>query len=113
MANKIRFYFDEHMPRAVEKGLLNQGYTIIMAVDVDMMNKDDDSEHLPFATGENAVVVIRDNPLPDGQQKRTDHAGLICWTGVDDDFGGMIRALVEFGEKYTPEEVAGQVFWLK
>jgi predicted nuclease of predicted toxin-antitoxin system len=113
MANKIRFYFDEHMPRAVEKGLGNQGYTVVMAVDVDMIDKDDDTEHLPFATSENAVVVTRDKPFAGRTAKRSDHAGLICWTGADDDFGGMIRALIDFAQKYTPDEVTGQVFWLK
>ena len=113
MANKIQFYFDEHMPRAVEKAVVNNGYTVIMAVDVEMMDKDDDTEHLPFATSQNAVVVTRDKPFAGRTAKRTEHAGLICWTGADDDFGAMIRALVDFAEKHTPEEAAGHVFWLK
>ena len=56
MANKVRFYFDEHMPRIVERGLIKQGYEVIMAVDVDMTGKDDDGDHLPFATQNNAVT---------------------------------------------------------
>lgn len=44
MATKIKFYFDEHMPRAVEKGLVERGYEVIMAVDVGMIQKDDDDE---------------------------------------------------------------------
>lgn len=84
-----------------------------MAVDVDMTDKDDDSEHLPFATEKNAVVVTRDQPFAGRTAKRTDHAGLICWTGVDNDFGGMIRALINFADQHTSEEVAGRVFWLK
>jgi hypothetical protein len=113
MAAKISFYFDEHMPRAVERGLLDRGYQVIMAVDVDMMNKDDDTEHLPFARENNAVLVTRDKPFAGRTAKHTDHAGLICWTGADDDIGGMIRALSDFAAKHTPGDVAGQVFWLK
>ena len=37
----------------------------------------------------------------------------ICWTGAQDDFGGMIRVLIEFAEQHTSEDTAGDVFWLK
>jgi hypothetical protein len=54
-----------------------------------MAGKDDDTEHLPYATEEHAVLVTRDRPFAGRTQKRTDHAGLICWTGQDNDIGGM------------------------
>jgi predicted nuclease of predicted toxin-antitoxin system len=109
----IKFYFDEHMPRATEQGLIKRGIEVIMAADVDMRNKDDDTEHLPFATEQGAVLVTRDKPFAGRTVKRTDHAGLICWTGKDDDFGGMIRVLSAFAEQHTAEEIEGRVFWLK
>jgi hypothetical protein len=113
MAKKIKFYFDEHMPRAVEKGLMDRGYEVIMAVDSDMIEKDDDTEHLPFANEKGAVLVTRDLAFAGRTAKHTDHSGLICWTGAQDDFGGMIRVLIEFAEQHTPEDAAGDVFWLK
>ncbi|MBN1966548.1 MAG: DUF5615 family PIN-like protein [Anaerolineae bacterium] len=109
----IDFYFDEHMPRAVERGLRERGHTVIMAVDVGMEGKDDDTEHLTYATQQAAVLVTRDKPFAGRTAKRTDHAGLVCWTGEDDDFGGMIRALHDFAQRYEPEQVRGHVFWLK
>ncbi len=113
MATKIKFYFDEHSPRAVEKGLQKRGFEVVMAVDVDMVQKDDDSEHLPYATERGLVVFTRDEPFAGRTAKHTNHSGLVCWTGDDDNFGGMIRKLVDFAESYTAEEVVGQVFWLK
>ena len=113
MAQKIKYYFDEHMPRAVAEALEKRGITVIMAVDSEMVEKDDDTEHLPFATQQQAVIFTRDKPFAGRTAKRTDHAGLICWTGADDDIGGMIRVLSAFAEKYSPGDVAGQVFWLK
>jgi hypothetical protein len=101
------------MPRAVEQGLLQRGYEIIMAVDVGMTEKDDDTEHLPYAATHEAVLVTNDHPFAGRTMQRTDHAGLICWTGAMDDFGGMIRKLSEFAEKHTAEEVKGRVFWIK
>ena len=72
----LRFYFDEHMPRVVQKTLVERGHEVIMAVDVDMVGKDDDTEHLRFATEKNAVLFTRDRPFAGRTQKRSDHAGL-------------------------------------
>jgi hypothetical protein len=113
MAQKIKYYFDEHMPRPVAQALEQRGITVIMAIDSDMIEKDDDTEHLPFAAENQAILFTRDKPFAGRTAKRTDHAGMICWTGGQNDFGGMIRMLSEFAEKHTPEEVVGQVFWLK
>lgn len=113
MATKIKFYFDEHIQRDVQAGMLKQGYEVIMAVDVGMEGKDDDSEHLPLATQNGAALFTRDKPFAGRTLKRNDHAGLICWTGKGDDIGGMIRALTEFAENHTHDDVKGLVFWLK
>lgn len=113
MPTKIKFYFDEHSPRAVEKALLKRGYEVIMAVDVSMTQKDDDTEHLPYAAEHGLVIFTRDEPFAGRAAKRFDHSGLVCWTGDDDNFGGMIRKLIDFAELHAAEEVAGQVFWLK
>ena len=113
MAAKISFYFDEHMPRAVEQGVTQRGYAVIMAADSDMIGKDDDAEHLSFAAARQAILVTCDRPFAGRTAKRTDHAGVIRWTGAQDDFGGIVRALVAFAEQHTSEEVTGHVFWLK
>ena len=84
-----------------------------MAVDVGMVGKDDDTEHLRYATEHGLVLVTRDLPFAGRTAKRADHAGLVCWTGADDDFGGMIRVLEKFASEHAPDEVAGLVFWLK
>jgi uncharacterized protein with PIN domain len=113
MASTIKFYFDEHMPRAVEKALITRGYEVLMAIDLGMKGKDDNTEHLPFATQQEAILVTRDRAFAGRSMKRDDHHGLICWTGELEDFGGMIRPLTEFAEQYTPEETLGLVFWLR
>jgi predicted nuclease of predicted toxin-antitoxin system len=113
MAKKISFYFDEHAPRAVQRAIIERGYPVVMAVDVGMKSKDDDTEHLPYAAEHGLVIFTRDRPFAGRVSKRTDHAGLICWTGNDDDMGGMIRVLTAFAEQHTAEQVIGQVYWLK
>ena len=74
----ICFYFDEHMRRPVAKGLVERGYEVVMAIDVDMAGKDDDTEHLSFATEEDMVMVTFDRPFAGRTMSHGDHSGLIC-----------------------------------
>ncbi len=110
---KISFYFDEMMPRSVAEALKARGFAVIMAVDVAMVEKEDLAEHLAYATAHNAVLVTRDKPFATRALLVENHAGLICWTGKQDDIGGMVRRLSEFGEAHTSEQSEKQVFWLK
>jgi predicted nuclease of predicted toxin-antitoxin system len=112
MAEKIKFYFDEMMRRAVATRLIEGGIEVVMAVDVDMTGKTD-PEHLRFAAEKESMLVTFDRGFAGLTSSRTDHSGLICWTGKDDDIGGMIRRLIEFAETHTAEEVVGRVFWMK
>lgn len=110
----IGFYFDEHMRHAVEKGLIQRGYTVVMAVETGMEGKDDDTGHLPYAAEHQLVVVTFDRPFAGRTAKRTDHAGLICLSeDIRKDVGRCIEVLVEFAETHTLEETVGRVFWLK
>lgn len=109
----IGFYFDEHMNRAVADALIQRGYTVVMAVDVEMENKDDDTEHLPYATAHQLVMVTFDHPFAGRTMSRTDHPGLVCLAySIRENIGRMVDVLVEFAELYIPERDAGQVFWL-
>ena len=111
----ICFYFDEHMPRPVAKGLVERGYEVVMAIDVDMAGKDDDTEHLSFSTEEEDMVMVTfDRPFAGRTMSRTDHSGLVCLSeSLRHDIGGMIQQLAAFADTYAKEDVAGRVFWLK
>jgi hypothetical protein len=110
----VGFYFDEHMPRSVSKGLIDQGLEVIMAVDVDMVRKDDDNQHLPYATEHNLVMVTFDREFAGRTMSRTDHSGLVCISEkFRTDIGGIIRLLTKFNKDYTLESTEGSVFWLK
>lgn len=84
-----------------------------MAIDVGMTGKVDDLEHLPYAAVREAIIFTRDKPFAGRAAKRSDHAGLICWTGEQQDIGGMIRALARFADSYSTDDIKGRVFWLK
>lgn len=110
----VGFYFDEHMPRSAAKGLIDRGCDVVMAVDVEMVRKDDDHQHLPYAAERELVMVTFDREFAGRTMSRADHAGLICISEKRrTDIGGIIRLLVEFSEHHTLESAAGMVFWLK
>jgi hypothetical protein len=113
MAKKSSFYFDEMTPRPAATQLTRLGYEVTMAVDVGMVKKDDLKDHLPYATARGLVMVSQDRRFAGLAQRRSDHAGVICWTGATDDIGSLVRRLAEFAEKHSSEQVVGRVFWLK
>jgi len=110
---KIKFYFDEMISHTLAEQLQKRGIEVITAVEADMTDKDDDTEHLPFATQAGCVLFTGDKPFAGRASKLTDHAGVIGWNGKPGDVGAMVKALAEFAENYDAEAVKGQVFWLK
>lgn len=110
---KISFYFDEMMPRKVAEQLQKRGFEVVMAVDVEMVDKDDLLEHLQYATEHSLTLVTQDRPFAGRANELPYHAGVICWTGKQNDIGGMVTALGVFGENHSLEESANLVFWLK
>ena len=109
---EISFYLDEMVSRKIAEQLIRLGYNAVLAVDVDMVGKDDLAEHLPLAAEQGRVLVTFDRPFAGRASQLAEHAGPICLTCGQDDIGGAVRALTEFAEQYTPEETAGRVFWL-
>lgn len=109
----MKFYFDEHIPRKVAERVRQSGHTVIMAVDVGMIAKDDDKDHLIYATKNACIVFTHDRAFAGRNQSNLNHAGLICWTGKDNDFGGMIAALITFAEVHTHDDAQGQIFWVR
>lgn len=109
----IKFYFDEMMAHKVAASLRERGYTIVMAVEAEMTEKDDLTQHLVYATANEMVLVTQDKPFAGRAMENSDHAGVICWTGKQDDIGSIIRKLDEFAQIHENEDIKGQVFWLK
>jgi len=112
--HKIGLYCDEHIARAIVFALVQKGYRAIMAVDVEMTGKDDDTEHLPYATTNRLLLVTMDKPFANRTLYRTDYLGLICLTkDLHDSIGGAVKALADFIELFDEERDAGQVHWLR
>ncbi len=111
---KIGLYFDEHIARVIAKALIQKGYRVVMAVDAGMTGKDDDTEHLPYATANRLIMVTRDKPFVTRTLSQSDYLGLICMTQkLHHDIGQAINTLAEFLDLFDEERDAGQVHWLR
>jgi predicted nuclease of predicted toxin-antitoxin system len=107
------FYFDEHIPNSVVKSLRKKGYLCIRAVDVGMEGADDDSEHLPYATEHQLLMITLDHPFAKRTESRDVFFGLICIAyRKKQDIGWIVEELVIFAEIFDPTTDLAQVFWL-
>jgi predicted nuclease of predicted toxin-antitoxin system len=112
--NQIGFYLDEHMPKDVAKGLRARGHRVIRAVDVGMTGKDDDTEHLPYATQNRLIMVTFDHPFATRTLSRADFMALVCLNRkIRNDYGRVITLLAEFLDLFDENRDAGQVRWLR
>ena len=99
------------MSRKAAEQLVQGGHSVVMAQDVEMQGKTD-VEHLAY-TNENKLVLVTFDCAFAGRTAQTeDHSGLICLSGSQDAIGTIVRSLITFDENHTPEDSAGQVFWL-
>ena len=71
---RLKFYTDEHISKAVVKGLRARGVDIVSCVDVGNRTASD-AEHLNYAEGENRVVVTYDNDFLKLHEAGRPHAG--------------------------------------
>lgn len=78
MAALIKYYFDEMMSRPVAEGLGKRGIEVIMAVDAGMTGRDDDTDHLPFAADNQAVLVTLDRAFA-GTHTPEDTIAQVFW----------------------------------
>jgi predicted nuclease of predicted toxin-antitoxin system len=60
LAGQIKFYFDEHVPRAVARGLERRGVNVLTAQDAGHLGISD-REQLVFALQQERVVVTMDS----------------------------------------------------
>ena len=72
---KIRFYTDEHVAKAVIRGLRQRGVDVLSVVDADKLGAKD-HEHLQFALAERRVIFTQDDDFLQLSAKGHTHAGI-------------------------------------
>lgn len=74
--SKIRFYTDEHIARAVIRGLRERGIDVLSVPDAGMLGASD-GEHLAFAQTEGRVFFTHDDDFLRLAATGLSHAGII------------------------------------
>lgn len=110
MAEKVKFYMDEHVPSAVTKGLRMRGVDVLTAQNVGMLDVEDD-DHLALATEQNRVTFTQDTDFLRLHAKGVDHAGIV-YVPQQTPIGYMVRGLMLIYQVLEPEEMRNHVEFL-
>jgi predicted nuclease of predicted toxin-antitoxin system len=73
---KIRFYLDEHVAKAVARGLRQRGADIKTVAEVDLLSASDE-KHLEFAQSEDRVIFTQDDDFLKLASQTSSHPGLV------------------------------------
>ena len=110
MAEKIRFYMDEHVPSAVTKGLRLRGVDVLTAQEVGMLEADDE-DHLALATEQGRVVFTQDADFLRLHAAGTLHAGIV-YVRQQTPIGYIVRGLMMVYQVLEPEDMQNHVEFL-
>lgn len=110
MGQKIKFYADEHVPRAVVRGLRERGMDVLTVSDAGLLSASDE-EHLQFAHSEGRVLVTQDSDFLRFHALGSPHAGII-YVLHQSSIGDMIRGLMLIYQVLEAEEMHRHVEYL-
>ncbi len=110
MAERIRLYTDEHIPRAVVRGLRERGVDTLTVSEAGMLGASDE-EHLAFARREGRVLFTQDNDFLRLHASGAEHAGIV-YARQPTPIGDMIYGLMLVVEVLNPEELKGYLEFL-
>jgi hypothetical protein len=108
--SEVRYYLDEHVSRAIQRGLQQRGIDAVMAVDSGLMGQDD-LTHLQFATSQGCVVYTNDADFLVLHADGVPHAGMVYA-----EVGISVRAAIDGLELvfrvYSAEEMRNRLEYL-
>lgn len=110
MAERITLYTDEHVPRAVVRGLRERGVDTLTVSEAGMLGASDE-EHLAFARREGRVLFTQDDDFLRLHAAGVEHAGIV-YARQPTAIGEAIRGLVLVFELLDPDEMEGQLEFL-
>jgi len=110
VAERIKLYTDEHVPRAVVRGLRERGVDTLTVSEAGMLGAGDE-EHLTFALREGRVLFTLDDDFLRLHDSGRQHAGIV-YSPQPTAIGDMIYGLMLVVEVLDSEEMKGQVEFL-
>ncbi len=110
MSQKIRFYADEHIAKAVILGLRQRGVDILAVKETEMLSASD-AEHFKRAQSENRVIVTQDDDFLRFHAVGQKHSGIV-YAPQGKSIGEMIQGLLLISQVLDAEEMQGQIEFL-
>ncbi len=92
MGARVKLYTDEHVPKAVEKGLRERGVDVVTTHEAGMLGADD-REQLAFARKESRVLFTQDEDFLKIHASGFAHAGIV-YVRQETKIGRIVRGLM-------------------
>ena len=110
MSEKIRFYTDEHVGKAVIKGLRQRGVDVLTVPEADLLGASDE-EHLELAREEKWVIFTQDDDFLALAAAGRRHAGIV-YAPQGTSIGQIIRGLMLVHDVLELDEMENHVEFL-
>lgn len=107
MSDSIKFYLDEHIPKAVTEGLRRRGVDVLSAQEAGMSGAND-YDQLSLANKEGRIIFTRDADFLRLHKAGVLHRGII-YSSKQSPVGYTVRVLMIIHDLVTPEEISGRV----
>jgi predicted nuclease of predicted toxin-antitoxin system len=107
MGQTIRFYVDEHISKAIVRGLRQRGVDVETLAEANMLGRTDE-EHIAFARQEARVIFTQDDDFLRLHAAGGRHAGIV-YTTQQKSIGEIIRGLILIYQILDAEDMQGHV----
>ena len=108
--SKIRYYTDEHVAKAVIRGLRQRGVDVLTVPEANKRGVDDEA-HLAFAFAENRVIFTQDDDFLHLASSDKAHAGIV-YAPQHTPIGTIIKGLMLIYQVLDAEEMIGNIEYL-
>lgn len=110
MADLIKFYLDEHVPKAVTEGLRRRGVDVITVQELGLQAAED-AWHLERASQDGRVVVTQDADFLRLHASGLPHRGLV-YAHQQTAVSHMLRSLMLLHDVLSPNDMVNHVEFL-
>jgi len=110
MADRVKFYTDEHVARAIARGLRHRGVDVLTAPEAGMLGASDEDQ-LALAAREQRVLFTQDDDFLRLHAAGVEHAGIV-FARQHTRIGAIVTGLMLVHEALSAEEMRDKVEFL-
>ncbi len=110
MAESIRFYMDEHVPRAVTQGLRRRGVNVLTVQEANLSGAEDE-QHLDLALRDGRGIFTQDADFLRLHAAGQPHRGIV-YASQQTSIGAILQGVMLIHDLLSPEDMAGHVEFL-